>query len=341
MINRLTDTKFFSFINKKYNYTQSFQKIKFTDYRLPDNLIMDRLSSFKGYKYPFVDGVIEAVKSRKIIPCDFSDPSNNKCNSGNLFLTQHFPRAIFSINGINEANQIVTYVDLSCKGKYFKGPQGQVDYYDIPDLTLYHLLSAAYVQYQLINDINLSNNKSLYSKVAESYALIVSKVIDNMFPIISTSNTGYDKVFFLSMVFCLQNMFGLDKESAMSTSLKSTFIANKETVKNECLYYQTDSNMMENCDYDKVFPLDNFCKVIVNEYEFIEDKALKAENLSLFFNKRMNKNSIFCLDSGTSFFNMLILGKASLGLYNDIVIKNYLKLANYDIVKEIAACIKR
>lgn len=341
MINRLTETKFFSFINKKYNYTQTFQKINFNNYKLPDDLIMDRLSSFKGYKYPFVDGVIDAVKTRKIIPCDFVTPSNNKNNDGDLFITKNFPRSIFSINGFNQNQQIITYADLSSKGKYLLNPQGSMVYYDIPDLTLYHILSAAYVQYCLITSPELSLNKSLYTKIAESYALIVSKIIDNMFPIISTSNSGYDKVFFLCMVFCLQNMFKVDKESAMSTAIKSTFIANKEVVKNECVYYQSDKDFMDNCDYDKVFPLDNFCKIITEEYEFIEDGALKSETLSLFFNKRMNKNSIFCLDSGTSFINMLILGKASLGLYNDIIIKNYLKLANYDIVKEIAACIKR
>ena len=62
MINRLSDSKFFNFVNKKYNYNQTFQKLKFDEYKLPDNVIMDRLSSFKGYKYPFVDGVIDAVK---------------------------------------------------------------------------------------------------------------------------------------------------------------------------------------------------------------------------------------------------------------------------------------
>ena len=339
MINKLTESKFFSFLNKKYNYSQLFQKINFMDYKLPDDVIMDRLSAFKGYKYPFVDNVIEAVKSRKVIPCDFTVSVTNK-NAKDLFIDSKLPRSMFSINGINNG-KIVNYVDLSIKGKYLKTPQGVISYYDIPDLSLYHLLSAAYVQLQLIEDPQLSTNKSFLTKVSESYALILSKIIDNMFPIISTSNTGYDKVFFLSMVFCLQNMFGVDKEDAMSNALKSKFISNPTILKNECLYYQTDKNFMSNVDYNTIYPLDNFCKIICEEYEFIENDALKSENLNLFFVKRMNKNAIFALDSASAFINMLILGKASLGLFNDMIIKNYLQLASYDIVKEIAACIKR
>ena len=341
MINRLSDSKFFNFNNKKYNYNQTFQKLKFDEYKLPDNVIMDRLSSFKGYKYPFVDGVIDAVKTRKIIPCDFSTPSYSKNTTGDIFINYKLPRSIFSLNGINQDKQIVTYTDLSSKGKYILTPQKEIAYYDIPDLILYHLLSAAYVQYNLITDPMLSTNKSLYTKVAESYALIVSKIIDNMFPIISTTNTGYDKVFFLCMVFCLQNMFGIEKEEAMSNALKSKFISNKDLLKNECLYYQTNKNFMDNCDYNTIFPLDNFCRIITEEYEFIEKEAFKSETLNLFFTKRMNKTAIFCLESASEFINMLIFGKASLGLYNDIVIKNYLQLSSYDIIKEIAACIKR
>ena len=339
MINKLTESKFFSFLNKKYNYSQLFQKINFIDYKLPDDVIMDRLSAFKGYKYPFVDNVIEAVKTRKVIPCDFTISITNK-SAKDLFIDSKLPRSMFSINGINNG-KIVNYVDLSIKGKYLKTPQGVISYYDIPDLSLYHLLSAAYVQLQLIEDPQLSTNKSFLTKVSESYALILSKIIDNMFPIISTSNTGYDKVFFLSMVFCLQNMFGVDKEDAMSNALKSKFISNPTILKNECLYYQTDKNFMSNVDYNTIYPLDNFCKIICEEYEFIENDALKSENLNLFFVKRMNKNAIFALDSASAFINMLILGKASLGLFNDMIIKNYLQLASYDIVKEIAACIKR
>lgn len=340
MINRLSDSKFFSVLNAKYNFSDMFKKVNFNDYIIPDSLIMDRLGSFKGYRYPFVDGVIEAVRSKKILPVDFGTPSNPKNTIGSIHDKYHFPRSIFNIHGVGNNGAIITYADMSSKGKYLMTPQGAITYYDIPDLTLYHLFSAAYVQYKLVTDVSLQSNRTLISKVGESYGLIVSKIIDNMFPIITTSNTSHAKVFFVCMVFCLQNMFGIDKETAMNIALKSKFIANKNDVMNECIYYQTDFDIMENVDNNTTFPLDNFCKVIVNEYEFITEKAFDVGHFLPVFNKRLGTNAVFCLENTQAFINMLVLGKAYLGIYNDTMIKEFLKVAGFDIVKEIAAAIK-
>jgi hypothetical protein len=341
MINRLSESKFFAFANKKYNYSKVFEKVSFLNYAIPDNLIMDRLGVFKGYKYPFVEDVIELVKSKKIIPCDFSTPSNPQCKTGNVHVNYKFPHAIFNINGFDNNGKLVTFVDLSFKGKYNVTPQGIPTYYDIPDLTMYHMFTAALVQYKLATNPNISTNSDFYSKIAESYSLIVSKIIDNMFPIISTSNGGYDKVSFLCMTFCLQNMFGIEKESAMKTALKSKLIAYKDIIQNESVYYQTDLDFMNMSDYENVFPIDAFTKIICKEFPFIEEKAFNANLLSWKFNDRMTKNGIFCLDSASSFITMIILGKASIGLYNDMIIKQYLQIASYDIIKEMAQIIKQ
>lgn len=340
MINRLSDSKFFAFANKKYNYNKLFEKVNFSDYIIPDNLILERIGVFKGYKYPLINDVIEMVKSKKVIPCDFSTPSNPSCKTGSLHNNFKFPHAIFNINGFDSDGQLVTYVDLSYKGKYNITPQGEPIYYDIPDLTMFHMLSAGVVQNRLANDSSLSSNPNLYTKIAESYALILSKIIDNMFPIISTTNTGYDKIFFLCMTYCLQVMFNIDKDSAMKVAFKTKFIANKDIVKNECIYYQSDKDIMNMIDNQNVFAIDAFTKIICDEYDFIDEKSFNANLLSWKFNDRMTKNGIFCLDSCASFITMLILGKASIGLYNDMLIKQYLQLAGYDITKEISQVIK-
>ena len=77
-MNRISDTKFFNFVNKKYNYNSKLSKINFKDYYIPADLINDKLNNFKGYKYPLVTEIIEAVKSGKIIPCNFSESNNPK-----------------------------------------------------------------------------------------------------------------------------------------------------------------------------------------------------------------------------------------------------------------------
>ena len=58
------------------------------------------------------------------------------------------------------------------------------------------------------------------------------------------------------------------------------------------------------------------------------------------FTQRMNKNSAFCLDHSISFIIMLLFGKASIGIYNDMLIKDYLSLASFDITKELAILCK-
>ena len=50
-MNRISDTKFFNFVNKKYNYNSKLSKINFKDYYIPSELINDKLNNFKGYKY--------------------------------------------------------------------------------------------------------------------------------------------------------------------------------------------------------------------------------------------------------------------------------------------------
>lgn len=340
MLNRLSDSKYFQFANKKYGYDKAFQKINFSDYIIPANLYIDRIGVFKGYKLPLVDEVIELVKAKKIIPCDFSTPSNDKSKTGNIFTTFKFPRQVFNLNGYNSDGEMVVYVDFSMKGKYMVSPQGIATYYDIPELTMFYMLVAGVIRYKLSVKPDYSNNPNFVLKIGESYALILSKIIDNMFPIITTTNSGYNKIFFLCMTFCLQNMFLFDKESAMRTALKSKFVTNKNDVITECRYYNSDDDIMAMADNNAVFPLDAFCNIILKEYDFIEAKSFNSNFLSIKFNERLTKNAVFNMDAAPCFINMLVLAKGSLGLYNDMLIKQYLQLANYDVLKEIAQVIK-
>ena len=337
MINSISKSKFFNFTNTRYNYNKMFEKVDLNNYIIPKNLINERIGIFKGYKYPLVDDVIKSVTSDRVVPTDFS--TGIKSGTQDLHLFYKFPHSIFNLQGISNG-QPIEYVDLSFKGKYLLTPQGIPTFYDIPELTLYHMLAAGYIQYIIGIDNSISSNQDFYFKIAETYANLVSKVIDNMFPIISTSNTGFDKVYFMCMVFCMQNMFGVEKNKAVEVALKSKSILNKDSIRNECIYLQTNNDIMINCDYKLVFPIDNFCKAICDEYEFITEKVFNSNVLSWKFNDRMTKNAVFCLDSAQAFINMIYFAKNGLGLYNDIIIKNYLQAQNYDIVKEISLIVK-
>ena len=46
-MNRISETKFFNFANKKYNYNNKLSKINFKDYYIPSDLINDKLNNEK------------------------------------------------------------------------------------------------------------------------------------------------------------------------------------------------------------------------------------------------------------------------------------------------------
>jgi hypothetical protein len=200
---------------------------------------------------------------------------------------------MFNLNSINSDNKIITFVDLSYKGKYMYDPTDKTTptYYDINDLTFFHLMSAGYIQNKLASKPNIANNTEFNTKIAEAYALIISKIIDNIFPIISSSTTDQNKLHFLAFVFCLENMFGLDKETACKLGMKSQFVIDKTGVKNCTRYLNSEESFMD-VDFSTKFPIDKFCEIICHEFEYIDQNAFNADVLSWKFNDRMTKNAI-------------------------------------------------
>ena len=340
-MNRISDTKFFNFVNKKYNYNSKLSKINFKDYYIPSDLINDKLNNFKGYKYPLVTEIIEAVKSGKIIPCNFSESNNPKKINVNLHTDIKWPHAIFNLTGMDEKGNLIVMCDLSTKGKYQYAPTGELIFFNIPDIILFHMLMGAYITYKLESQPELSSNPSLVTKVAECYALINSKIIDNMFPIIQTSRTDWNKLQMILQSYCMEVMFDIPHDDAIKYALKSKLIQDKNAVMSESNFIMTNKDFTSSANYNDKFPIDILCDILCEEFpNFIKPTEFNANIFNMKFTQRMNKNSAFCLDHSISFIIMLLFGKASIGIYNDMLIKDYLSLASFDITKELAILCK-
>lgn len=339
MINRLSDSKYFSFANAKFNFNNVFSKINWNEYKIPNNFIIDKVNALKSFKYPLVDDIIKAVKDGKLVLVDLNESPIASNKMGDIHVNYKFPKAIFNLQGIDAVtSEPIIYVDLSYKGKYLKDGEEYV-YYDIPDITLFHMLSAGYIQYKLFSDPNVSLNSNLYTKIAECYALIMTKIVDNMFPIISTDSLGASKLHFLSLCFCMEALFRIDKETACKHALKSKFVTDKIGIQNELQYLMNDKTFVD-CDYKTEYPIDKFCKIVCEEFEHIDPKGFTSDLLHWRYNYRLGKTAIFCLDSASCFINMIYFGKYKLGIYNDFIIDQYLKIASGDIIKEIVQIIK-
>lgn len=340
-MNRLSDTKFFNFANKKYNYNTKFSKINFKDYYISKELYIDRLNNFKGYKYPLIIEIIEAVKSGKIIPCNFSESNNTKKININLHTDIKWPYSIFNLTSMNEKGELVVMCDLSTKGKYQYAPTGELLYFNIPDIIFFHMLMGAYINYKLETDSQIASNYNLISKIAECYALINSKIIDNMFPIIQTSKTDWNKLQLILQSFCMEVMFDFSHEDAIKYAIKSKLIQDKNAVMSESNFIISNKTFTDNVNYNDRFPIDALCDILCEEFpNFIKPTEFNANIFNMKFTQRMNKNSVFCLDHSISFIIMLLFGKASIGIYNDMLIKDYLSLSSFDITKELALLCK-
>lgn len=341
-INSLRHSKFFNNADKMFKFTDKMSKLNFADYYIPEDLYMGRIDSFKGYKMPFVKEVYDAIKSKRIIPVLLSESSNTKKNLPNLHLDAKFPQSIFNMNSYNDNGKVVSIVDLSYKGTYQRAPTGEIVYLDIPDLTMFYMSVAGYVNMKITEKPELTEYPNFFNIISETYALILSRIIDTTFLVASSSGIDYNKLFFLCNCFCLQNMFCMSKDKAVEYSLKMRMVVDKKGVIDNSLYIQTpDLDFMENgVDYITKFPLDSFCEILLKEYAYINAKKFNAVTLMIKFNDKLTRNAVFCMESLTSFITMIILSKGSLGIYNDMMVKTYLDLQKDNILKELAQIVK-
>lgn len=339
MLNKLSDTKFFNLVNMKYDFMTGLNKVNLADYYIPDEFIMDKIKNFKSFHYPLVMEIIKAYENKQIIPVDFSMANNPNVKVQNMREVTHWPNSVFNMESINEKGQIVILLDLSAKGKYSINNATKTPYYySIDDTTLLAMSTAAYISYKLSNNDNLCNNPELYTLIGEMYALIMDKVFS---PMLSTNSPiDSSKIHLLCYTYCLQAMFGLDKDMAIKYAQKSKFVLDKMSVLDSCYYYQSDANIMSGCDYKTIFPIDNFCNVICKEFDYITNVICNPGKLVKQFDDWFNRNAIFTLEHSKSFITMLIYSKYGVDIFNNFRLKNFLSMFNKDVVKELAQIVK-
>lgn len=340
MYNRLSETRFFNKANQVFDFEKCLTKVDLHYYKIPYEFYADRIELFKNYKLPLAKEVYNYIKEGKIVPVLFSEACRSSKKLPNLHIDYKFPNSIFNMASINGDGTQCVLVDLSYLGKYEKDTMGNPIYLDIAEIHLFYMCLAGYMNLRLIEDENITKKSDFFFTIADAYSLILSKIIDNMFPIASSSNTNNNKLYFLCSCFCLESMFKLPKETAINFALKTTGIDDKNGVLNESIYVNSPDLSMSRVDFKTEFPIDRFCDIICKEYRFIDPKKFNPSTLMLKFSDRLTKNAWFALEHLGSFLTMLVLSKGSIGIFNDVMIKRYLDLRNADPLKQIATFIK-
>ena len=336
MFNRLSETRFFNKANQVFNFEKNLSSVNLSYYKVPYELYKDRIELFKGYKLPLAKEVYDYVKNGKIVPVLFSEPVNPSKKLPNLHIDSKFPNSIFNMISIGSDGNPCILVDLSYLGKYDKDTVGNPIYLNIAEIQLFYMCLAGYINLRLVEDENITKRSDFYFTIADTYSLILSKIIDNMFPIASSSNTDNNKLYFLCSCFCLETMFKLPKETAINFALKTTGIDDKNGILNESVYVNSPELSMSRVDYKTEFPIDRFCDIVCKEYRFIDSKKFNPSTLMLKFSDRLTKNAWFALEHLGSFITMIVLSKGALGIFNDIMIKRYLDIRNKDPLKQMA-----
>lgn len=341
MTNKLSETKFFNSSNQIFGFAKAMSKINLNDYKVPEELYKGRIDVFKGYKVPLAIEVYNYIKAGKIIPALFDESADTVKVHPNIHIDLKFPHSMFNVIGLNSKGEPVCYVDLSYKAKYDKDQLRNPIYLDIPDIHLFYMCLAGYINVRLAEDNSISKKTDFMSIISSTYSLILTKIIDNMFPVASSSNTDYDKLYFLCAQFCLEAMFKMSKEEASKYATKTAGIINKADVLDSSIYMHDNSLFFNNCDFVNKFPIDNFCEILCKEYPtHITAKNFNPSALMLKYSNRLTKNSWFALEHLGSFMNMLILSKGGLGIFNDSIIKRYLEIQSKDPLKELAILVR-
>lgn len=338
MTNKLSETRFFNKANQMFNFMKVMNGINLNEYILPENLYSGRIDVFKGYKIPLSMEVYQYLKTKKILPASFDESVS--AGLPNLHIDKKFPHSIFNLISVASGKPICI-VDLSYKGKYeYQNGSALPVYFNVPDIHFFYMALAGYANLRLEEDPVISTKPDFMKIISTTYSLILTKIIDNMFPIASSSNTDYNKLYFLCAEFCLENMFKLPKEKAISYAVKTTGITKADDVLESSVYINnmTDS-MTSGVDYQNTFPIDKFCEIICKEYEYITPDKFSPNLLMLKYSNRLTKNAWFALEHLGSFLTMIILSKGGLGIFNDSIIKRYLELNSKDALKEIAKSI--
>lgn len=339
MYNKLSETEFFNKANKMFNFEKAIAKVDLNDYVVPEDLYMGRIDVFKGYKVPLTQEIHKYIKEKRIIPVIFSDASNSTKVLPNLHTECKFPNSIFNMVTIGNSGKPCVLVDLSYKAKYSKDQMDKPIYLDIADLHLFYMCMAGYINLKLVEDPNLSQKPAFYSLISDTYSLILSKIIDNMFPIASSSNTNHNKLYFLCSCFALENFFKLPKEEAIKYALKTTGIDDRNSILTESIYVNDPTLCIGRADMVNEYPIDRFCDIICKEYTFIDKKHFNSSTLMLKFSDRLTKSAWFALEHLGSFINMIVMSKGGIGIYNDSMIKRYLEIKSKDPLKELASLI--
>lgn len=271
------------------------------------------LKIFKGYKYPLAKAVIELAEKEKIILINAGDPEDITVPVYNL---QPFVPATV----LKTTEGVTCCVNVSHRAKYIRNKvSGEIESFKLSERELYTFLQTAASCYILnTKEDDLTNNTKFAKTCAELYTSILSRCINKTYPI-SSEREQMIVLNFYCAIYCLQVMFGYDEEKAIAYAYTLKNV-DKSIVETNCKLINESLVMKD---------MNDFIRIVEEEFEYIRKGSITYRNLLLMFNKMYGQNSFFAMEHFFSFLTMVQQSSMRIGMYADAqldnVVKPYLK----------------
>ena len=336
-MNSLTTTKIYSLLDQVFNITAIFRNDndKIKTYAV-DRAEYDYLVQIaKTKKHDLTKYVVKELELGNLRPVFFAEAKDNKKNKAITF-----PTSISSVLVADRQNRgnIISYFDVSICAKYIRNKNtNDIESFSMDDGKFYGYAQRAFIsRFITQHATSLDINPLFVKTVATCYAKLFTMVITGQYGG-NSKGDWMQRVNYIASVFCLQNFFGFDMEKARKFALSFSNVDSSYIYEN-CKYWNyfnvNDHRLLDmNVDTinslyanqkEKPKPIDIFVTILSKEFSDMRREPLSYRNISYEYTKRYGQNAILALEHAESFINMLLQADVKTGMYNDLIIKNYL-----------------
>ena len=321
-MNSLSDCIVFQKLDKVNKLTANLSGADiFKPYIVPPVLLERLMYSIRTYSYSLSKIIFNNIKNNKIRFVIFSDPYN----------TTDVPKVIpFNVYSFMraEGNNIISYVDVSMKGKFTRDKSKE----KVPvDLKLDSNEFYSYAQSGFLNNFLYENkskimsNHKLLAKLAEAYAILMCRALDKHFAI-SSDISDYNIMMYITAAFFYQFHCGFNARKA-NTYTQALKIIDKGELMDRLPNVSQNGHIMS--DIKKLLEFIAFA--FKNKVRVKMDIRL----LTSIYSQMYGRISILSMEHFFSFTNMLLSANIRSNMFNDSIIRSIVTPKNITEIEKM------
>lgn len=302
-MNKLTTSETFAAYAKfKPDVVKMLNPAMISKYEIPSTFYDNWYKPLTAKKYPLVHATLEAAKAGLIHLFNFTDPYDISEKK-----TMLHP-GISAILGLDNKKRLVSFVNAQAKAGFTRNIDKEPVGLKLDENSLYSYLQTGYTAV-LINkkDREVTDNVKLQQTLAELYALVLAKTVDNIYPVTGELDAA-PRLNFLCALFYLQYHAGYDLEKAIKLALKIRIV--------DPVIVATKSRAMQQ-NILTMHKYDDFVQSLRTEFPFINMKDFELRATVSAYTRLCGPASFFAIEHFQSFLNMVQNVALKTGIFFD------------------------